>query len=105
MNEYDIEDAVRRFRSDTPNLQRAALVLARLMGWTNSCSDGWQYWRKPKQSARKLMALVEDATRNHWRGNEDGDITDAQLKAALTPIKAFLTRHGVNPADKAGIVG
>jgi hypothetical protein len=31
--------------------------------------------------------------RKRW--GEEEDITDAELKAALSPIKAFLTRQGV----------
>jgi hypothetical protein len=107
MNEYDIEDAQRWFDpEDQPNLARAAKVLARLMGWTNSCSDGWQYWRKPKQAATKLQALVL-AGRELNRSNYGDltDITDADLTKALTPIKALLTRQDVDPADKERIVG
>jgi hypothetical protein len=95
MNEWEIEDALRWFdEEDQPNLIHAARVLYRLMRWTNERSDGWQYWRKPKQSARRLMALIE-AGRGQNRGNwgDLEDITEAELKAAFTPIKSFLTRE------------
>lgn len=95
MNEYDIEEALRWFdEEDQPNLIHAARVLYRLMRWTNDRSDGWQYWRKPKQAAAKLMALIE-AGRRENRGNYGDltDITEAQLKKAFIPIKSLLTRE------------
>lgn len=96
MNEYDIEDAQRWFdEKEQPNLHEGARYLARLMGWTNSRSDGWQYWAKPKRAAVKLMALILGG-RELNRGNYGGliDITERQLVAALTPIKALITREG-----------
>lgn len=96
MNEYEIEDALRWFdEDDQPNLIHAARVLYRLMRWTNGCSDGWQYWRKPKQAATKLQALVL-AGREVNRGNYGylTDVTEKELKAAFTPIKSLLTKQG-----------
>lgn len=94
MNEYDVERAVDLIGDETPNLRRGAQVLYNLMEWTNSHSDGWPYWQKPSRAASKLMEHLEAANRNRYRGDEE-DITDAELKAALSPIKAFLTRQGV----------
>lgn len=93
MNEYDIDDAVRRTSADTerPNLRTAVGILDRLKDWTNSHSDGWPYWRAPAKAAAKLMALT------HYRaagyGRQTDDISDAELKAAITPIKSFLTKQ------------
>lgn len=89
MNEWDIDNAVRRFtQGDTPILRRAALTLQNLMEWTNRNSDGWCYWRKPTAAAEKLMALIEGVDR--W---DAVDVAEADLKKALTPIKSFCTRH------------
>ena len=101
MNEYDIEDALRRFGDDTPNLRRAVVVLDQLKEWTNAHSDGWQYWRLPKQAAKKLMALVEAATVDYY-GGEVQDITRTELARAFTPIKAFLTRQKVDHREVFG---
>jgi hypothetical protein len=95
MNEWEVEDAVARFRTDeTPNLRKGARVLDRLMRWTNSHSDGWPYWQKPSRAASKLMDLLYDAMR--MRSYDTKDITEAQLRQALSPIKAFLTRQGID---------
>lgn len=95
LNEYDIIDATDRFdRGDTPNLLAGAHALRRLMEWTNCNSDGWPYWQKPSRAADKLMTLIECADRF-----DPQDITDAQLKAAYTPIKSFLTKHGTDHTE------
>lgn len=107
MNDGDVEDAVRRFGDDTPNLARGARILARLVAWTNSHSDGWAYWQKPANAARQLQELLQRAERDY---REDGsvfrdgnlvkfsDVSDVQLTRALGPIKSFLTRQGVDHA-------
>lgn len=91
LNEYEIDMYSVRFTDEQPNLQYAALALKNLMEWTNSNSDGWAYWRKPLMAARKVMTLLDDSD---W--SDSNDVSDGELKAALTPIKSFLTRHGVN---------
>lgn len=94
MNEHEIDEAVRRFdRGDTPNLLAGAEALDRLCRWTNSNSDGWAYWKLPLNAARKLMELLQAADRF-----DPTDCTEAQLKAALVPIKSFLTKRGVDHA-------
>lgn len=96
MNEYEIENAVVRFASggNTPFLAEGAGVLYRLMTWTNNNSDGWPYWRKPTQAASRLMTLLLGVDRYNLQ-----DVTPAELKAACTPIKSFLTRQGVDHAE------
>jgi hypothetical protein len=94
MNEYEIEEALRYTAiNELPNLRRGAEVLSALKEWTNDHSDGWPYWQKPARAANKLMDHLQTAMRKRW--GEEEDITDAELKAALSPIKAFLTRQGV----------
>lgn len=97
MNEYEIDEALDRTVEDT-NLETAARILYRLKQWTNSHSDGWPYWKKPANAATKLMSLLQDE-RGRLRDGSEDDITEAELKAALTPIKSFLTRHGVNHSE------
>lgn len=93
MNEYDIEHAAVRFTEETPNLRRGARILMRLVNYTNRNSDGWPYWQKPARAADKLMTLIQAASRY-----DPEDITEADLKKALTPIKAFLTKQEVDHA-------
>lgn len=96
MNQYDVEDAMQWFdEEEQANLIHGARVLYRLMRWTNSCSDGWAYWRKPSAAAKKLMGLLEAGREGNRRNYGDlTDCTEAELKAAFTPIKSFLTRNG-----------
>jgi hypothetical protein len=96
MNEYEVEEALRWFdEEDQANLIYAARVLYRLMRWTNSCSDGWPYWQKPRRASAKLQALVQAGREKNRRNYGDlEDCTEAEMKAAFTPIKSFLTRIG-----------
>lgn len=81
MNRWEIAEACHRHASH-PWLSRATVVLAELMRIADDVSDGWAYWPKPARAARKLMELIKS-----------GDATEAQLKAACSPIKAFMTRN------------
>lgn len=95
-NEHDITDYVIRFRhDDTPNLFTAANTLYRLMCWTNENSDGWPYWQKPARAAQKLVDLCESVDRFYRGDPRATDVSDADLKRALVPVKAFLTRQRV----------
>lgn len=95
MNEYDVQDAVIRFATDssTPNLGTVALALDRLVSWTNSNSDGWAYWPKPCRAAKSLQQLLQSADRY-----DPQDVTEAEVRRALAPVRAFLTRQGAELA-------
>ncbi len=82
MNEYEISDVKRRHTSH-PILSKAARFLENFKDEVNAHSDGWCYWSPPVKAARKLMQLVLSA-----------NATEAEFKAALTPIKSFYTRRG-----------
>lgn len=114
MNDHDILVARTTFESpDTPNLDRATQVLARLADWADSVSDGWHSWPKPCRSAKNLQTLIQSKQRDL---REDGivsrpgsnevvhfeDATSAEVSAACRPIKAFLTREGVDHAEVFG---
>lgn len=94
MNEYEIEQMLRRFDEDT-NLMRGARTLYRLMRWTNSHSDGWPYWQKPSRAATRLMKLLQAKDAEYRRTGDVADVDYKELQKTLTPIKAFLTREGV----------
>lgn len=101
MNEYDIETALYRFHGPaTPNRAKIAGVIDRLADWTNSHSDGWHSWPKPARAAAKAMALVDPVTGADVEHFTRVDATDAEVRAAITPIKAFLTRQNVPQADR-----
>jgi hypothetical protein len=96
MNEYDVGDAYDAYaeRDDLPNLAVAVVALSDLVTWTNRNSDGWPYWQKPSRAASKLQGLIQSVDRWHPK-----DLARDDVKRAITPIKAFLTRQGVAYSD------
>lgn len=100
MNEYDRTGAIYRFtRANTPNRRMLAEAVDALATWADNNSDGWAYWPKPARAAAKAIALVESTTSAGNAAQERTDATDAEVAAALAPIRSFLTRHGVNHAE------
>jgi hypothetical protein len=109
MNEWDIESALRRFDPGrTPNRAYLANVVSALRDWANSNSDGWVYWPLPVRAARKAIELIDGGTTPERIEQEEHDATDAEVRAALSPIKALLTKQGVRhetvlPARQIGV--
>lgn len=101
MNDYDIDDAVRRHgdHPDYPNLAAAVRTLENLRDWANDSSDGWAYWPKPARAADRLMTIIEDANKADWYCADRQDVDRATLVKAYSPIKAFLSRQNVSHAD------
>lgn len=103
MNRWEVDDACERYATH-PILGPATQTLRNLMDWTDSHSDGWAYWPKPTRAAKRLMELIQrDGRARTWiEERERNDVTAAEYKAALKPIKAFRTRQN---ADFQIIVG
>jgi hypothetical protein len=94
LNDYDIASARQRYgRGETPNRLALVMVIDNLREWTDQHSDGWAYWSKPCRSAAAAIALVESTAYPEYERRQHEDITDAEVVAAVKPIKAFLTRH------------
>lgn len=111
MNDYDIAYALRRFMprggpsdSPTPNRARLAVLVNNLADWTNENSDGWAYWAPPLKAAQRAIALVESTTNAANDEQERHDATDAEVAAAVRPIKAFLTRQKVSADERETIL-
>jgi hypothetical protein len=105
MNDYDIDFAVSRFtRAAKPNRLALALVVRNLAEWANTHSDGWAYWLKPARAAKQAMLLIRSTTNGANDVQERYDITDAEMAAAVRPIKAFLTRAKATPDDRERIL-
>lgn len=105
MNDYDIVSALSRYSvSATPRRLALAQVIDRLADWANHNSDGWCYWPKPCRSAAKAITLVESTAYPEHQRRQEEDATIAEFKAALSPIKAFLTRQGVPTDERADIL-
>jgi hypothetical protein len=90
MNEWDIEAKVREHRYH-PVLGPATQFLHDFMREVSSHSDGWAYWPPPVRAASKLMTLIEEA--------KDTTTLD-DVRRALSPIKAFMTRRGYQAGMK-----
>jgi hypothetical protein len=100
MNEHEIEQASLLFENlELPNLSKGADILYNLMSWTDQNSDGWPYWQKPSRAAAKLMDKLYAAMLAYYNSPNVEDISDKELTAALKPIKAFLTRQGVDHSE------
>lgn len=97
MNDFDIDLAKRRFDPEVvPNRNYVAWVVSNLRDWADENSDGWPYWPKPVRAAARAFELLEgQGTIDDRRNFMDYDASDAEVVAALRPIKAFLTRQGV----------
>lgn len=96
-NTCEIDDNARRF-ADHPVLGPATRFLQRFRDLIDSVSDGWAYWAPPVRSAKSLMELIDQAdqaVRDLRLGRGDGQYqpSEADLKKALRPVKAFCTRH------------
>jgi hypothetical protein len=82
MNEWEIEEEMNRYQNH-PVIGKATRFLRAFVNEVNAHSDGWPYWSRPLHAAERLMRLIKD-----------GQATEQDLRKALTPIKAFMTRHG-----------
>lgn len=90
MNQYEIEGAA-RCTHDCPNVRKGVRLLFNLMQSVNEQSDGWAYWHAPSRSAEKLQDLLRTAG-NLIYGTH-GTISEADLRKAITPIRAMVTRE------------
>lgn len=94
MSEDEIDQMLYRFDDET-NLIEGARTLYRLKEWTNNNSDGWPYFSKPAQAAKGLMMMLTEADTSQRWGEPTKDVERSVLNATFRPIKAFLTRQGV----------
>lgn len=94
MNDYDLDSARARYgRGETPNRLALVLVVDNLREETNMVSDGWAYWPKPCRAAEKAILLIESTAYPEYERRQHEDITEDEMKAAVRPIKSFLSRH------------
>lgn len=93
MNSYDITEAIFRFGLCAPNRAHVARVVRNLAAWADENSDGWAYWPAPKRAAQLAMDEIVSRTTMENVAQEQRDLTDAQVRRVLGPIKAFCTRQ------------
>lgn len=104
MNDFDIMRARRSCLSlDWPNRGKLVEVVDRLREWADDNSDGWSSWPKPSRAASKAADIIQgDRTNSAF---DRPDATEAEVRAALSPVKAFLTRQRVDADVVAHILG
>jgi len=90
MNQGEIEMMAHNHHA-CPNVRKGVRLLQRLMEAVNEQSDGWAYWSAPGKAAEKLMDLLKGVG-NLWYDTH-GTISDADLRKAITPIRAMVTRQ------------
>ena len=96
MNDSDIAFARSRFtRATKPNRLALVMVVDHLREWADTVSDGWGYWAKPREAADQAMSLIESTTNQANQAQEDTDITEEEMLAAVRPIEDFLTQQMV----------
>lgn len=101
MNDFDIQEARSRFtRATKPNRLALVLVIEHLAEWTNDHGDGWANWPAPVIAAAKAITLVESTTNAANDAQEQEDITDEEMLAAVRPIRSFLITHGASISDR-----
>lgn len=101
MNDHDIQQAKFILCGDgqTPNLGEGIAVVENLKDWADANSDGWAHWQKPQRAAAKLTEALSKAVTEHYSGGEPVDVTEAELRKLLSPIKRFLTTQGVDHGE------
>jgi len=92
MNQAEIEWAA-SVHHECPNVRRGLRLLLALVESVNEQSDGWAYWSAPSHASDKLQRLLQ-STGNLYHGTH-GSITDDQLRKAISPIRAMVTRQRV----------
>jgi hypothetical protein len=97
MNQAEIEYAHSRNHA-CPNVRKGIQLLYRLMQAVNDQSDGWAYWHAPSRAAEQLQTLLKTAGNLSY--DTHGTITTAQLKKAITPIRAMVTRQTKAQAER-----
>jgi hypothetical protein len=80
----------------TPNLVRSARIMAALVEFADNNSDGWAYWQAPRRASARLADVLGLSLNAYYRGAEIADITEADLRDLCKPIKAFLTKRGID---------
>lgn len=103
-SEHDIHGWQQRLNAATgyPNLGHLADNLDALRIWTDENSDGWAYWIKPRRAAQRIIEtlhITASNLRDYRKAQDVTDLSEADVKRLLAPVKAFLTRQGVDHAD------
>ena len=89
---------------DTPYRSALVFTVEELKDWADHNSDGWAYWRKPLQAAQRAISHIESGTYAEDIRRAREDISLEEFKAAIRPIKSFLTRENVCEVERKRIL-
>jgi len=93
MNEYEIDECVERVERHAPQFLPYARFLADWRDTINENSDGWPYWKIGRNSAKKLMSLLDRTIAALREGGEMP--TEAEFKKSLAPIRAAAKKYNL----------
>lgn len=93
LNSYEIDELADLLGTYAPEIAPYAVYLRDWRDTVNANSDGWAYWRGGTRPAQKLCELLSGA-RGALRGHGEMP-TEADLKKALSPIKAAATKNNL----------
>lgn len=100
MNRSEV-DAACEWHRGKPVIGEATQILSRFVELIDENSDGWSSWKSPIKAAQRLMTLIRSQD-PRGRSVAPPELTEADLKKALQPIKAFCTRKNLSFACSAG---
>lgn len=96
LNTWEVDERRAQYVNH-PVLGPATRTLANLRDAADENSDGWCYWPKPVRAAARLIELIDrDGTWQYRTDPARADATKAELRKALSPVKAFRTRSGLD---------
>jgi hypothetical protein len=86
LNRWEIDDKANRHRNH-PVLGPATQYLVEFRDMVDENSDGWAHWSAAPTAAARLMKIAETPP------IAADDVTLADVRKALTPIKSLCTKH------------
>lgn len=93
-NEWEINDWANQWDNPEvyPVIAPAVRYLCEFVNMVNHSSDGWPYWRPAGKAAGRLCHLLYLADLTERTGRVTL-ISQADVKVAVMPMKAFITRN------------
>jgi hypothetical protein len=91
-NEHEVEQMADR-ASRNPELAPFGRIAVKYVEIINSNSDGWPYWAAGSNAASKFLEKLDKLTNPYRRDGNEPKPTIADLKKAMAPMKALLTKR------------
>jgi hypothetical protein len=103
MNSDEVDHAIDVIAHHAPEFSPYAKYLGDWRDVINNHSDGWAYWKAGRNSASKLVTLVQSVIDVLAMRSRAEMPTEKDFLKALTPIKSMATKHNLTAPtlDKA----